>query len=73
MLFFPAYALAELVDNCLSATSLNSGMRTIEIRMVGYAVLLTFKHFFCKLLFFLIFISGISMANYYSYVCLPAV
>uniref|UniRef100_A0A8C3AMC9 Structural maintenance of chromosomes flexible hinge domain containing 1 n=1 Tax=Cyclopterus lumpus TaxID=8103 RepID=A0A8C3AMC9_CYCLU len=29
-----AYALAELIDNSLSATSKNTGMRTIEIQMV---------------------------------------
>lgn len=34
---FPAYALAELVDNALSATVKNTGVRTIEIRMVGSA------------------------------------
>ncbi|XP_070783878.1 structural maintenance of chromosomes flexible hinge domain-containing protein 1 [Enoplosus armatus] len=28
------YALAELIDNCLSATAKNTGMRTIEIRML---------------------------------------
>lgn len=37
-LFFPAYALAELIDNALSATAKNTGVRTIEIRMVGPAV-----------------------------------
>lgn len=32
---FPAYSLAELIDNALSATAKNQGVRKIEIRMVG--------------------------------------
>ena len=31
----PAYALAELIDNALSATAHNKGERTIEIRLVS--------------------------------------
>lgn len=31
----PAYPLAELIDNSLSATAKNTGTRIIEIRMVG--------------------------------------
>lgn len=33
-MFFPVYAIAELIDNALSATAKNTGVRTIEIRMV---------------------------------------
>lgn len=34
--FLPlACSLAELVDNALSATAKNTGVRTIEIRLVG--------------------------------------
>lgn len=39
-LTFPACALAELVDNALSATAKNTDVRRIEIRMVSYAICL---------------------------------
>lgn len=31
---FPAFALAELIDNSLSATSRNTGIRRIQIKLV---------------------------------------
>lgn len=36
-LFFSACALAELVDNALSATAKNTEVKSIEIRLVGSA------------------------------------
>lgn len=33
---FPAYAIAELIDNALSATVKNKELRAIEIRMVCF-------------------------------------
>lgn len=34
LMFFLAYAIAELIDNALSATVKNTGVRTVEIQMV---------------------------------------
>lgn len=42
LIIFLACALAELVDNALSATAKNTGLREIEIRVVGFVCF-----FFC--------------------------
>ena len=38
--FFLAYAFAELIDNALAATALNSGPRKIELRLVKFHLFL---------------------------------
>lgn len=42
---FPAYAIAELIDNALSATVKNKELRAIEIRMVCFTGLYHNKNY----------------------------